>query len=84
MATKNRIHKRTALTGGTASAVDGIDADALTDGDVLFAFVSGTVYFYIYDDNVGGLESSPDLIVPDEEGGSPYSGNGRWVLQTPY
>ena len=73
-------YKKTARTGGTAAALDGIAVAGLVDGDFAFVYVSGLIYFYIYDDDIGGTESDPTIIAPDDVG----AGNGRWVLQTVY
>jgi hypothetical protein len=44
-------------------------------------FVKGTgIYFYIYDESEAGAESSPDIIIPDDNS----SGTGAWVLEYVY
>jgi hypothetical protein len=58
----------TLLTGGTAAA--------LLDGDRAFCAVAGVEYYYVLDDNLGGAESSPRLILPDVNPGTKV-----WVLQ---
>jgi len=70
-------YKKTALTGGGASALDGIASAGLIDGDFAFTFVSGVSWKYIYDDDSGLAESSPFVIAPDDIG----AGSGRWIFQ---
>jgi hypothetical protein len=70
------VYIKTALTGGTTAAVDGIDGDDLLDGDVCHAYVSGVAYQYVLDDDSGATESSPDVIAPDLN-----AGDKRWILQ---
>lgn len=65
----------TALTGGAASALDSVDGDVLLDGDFALITASGFLYIYTLDDDLGGAESSPDVIAPDTN-----PGNKRWVL----
>jgi len=69
--------KKTALTGGGASALDGIDGAGLLDGDFAFVYVSGVAYFYILDDDSAKTESSPYIISPNTN-----AGNKRWILQS--
>jgi len=71
------VYIKTALTGGTTDAVDGIDGDTLLDGDVCHVYVSNVAYQYILDDDSGATESSPDVIAPDLN-----PGDKRWILQT--
>ena len=52
-------YERIALTGGGATALDGIDGAALLDGDFAFCFVSGILYSYILDADSAAAESSP-------------------------
>ena len=81
---------RNCLTGG-GNCLDGIVADAVSDGDGAFVVfdnaVSGYQEFYIYrlDDASGATESSPTVIIPnlDTTGGTTYSGNKRWILLRP-
>lgn len=70
-------YKRTARTGGGASGLDGIAYAGILDGDFAYVFAGGVLYHYVYDDDIAGTESDPDLITPDDSGD-----NGRWVLQT--
>jgi hypothetical protein len=68
---------KTAITGGGASALDGIAYPVLLNLDFAFVGVTNTAYFYIYDANSAAAESSPDTIKPDDAGVN----NGRWILQ---
>lgn len=70
------IYKKTALTGGGATALDGVDGAALVDGNLAFVTYAGVIYNYILDDDSGATESSPDVIAPDTN-----PGNKRWLLQ---
>jgi len=70
------VYKKTALTGGGATALDGVDGAALVDGNLAFVTVSNVIYHYILDDDSGATESSPDVIAPDTN-----PGNKRWLLQ---
>jgi len=73
------VYKKTALTGGTAADLDGINGTGLVDSDMAFVTVAGVLYTYILDDDLGGAESSPNIIAPDTN-----PGNKRWVLQGSY
>lgn len=74
---------KTELTGGGALALDNIDGDdrgdgnALQDSDAAIVMVSTNYYYlYILDDDLAGVEDSPNVIVPDTN-----AGDKRWVLQ---
>jgi len=69
---------KSALTGGGASALDGISGAALLSGDFAFTWVSGVLYFHVYTTS-SAAEASPDIIVPD----TADPGNLRWLLQSP-
>jgi hypothetical protein len=77
------IFNKTALIGGGAGSLDLIDGndrgdgEPLQEGDAAFVTYGGNFYFYILDEDVGGAESSPALIVPDTNAGSK-----RWVQQS--
>lgn len=73
------VYKKTALTGGAAGSLDGIDGAGLLDADMAFVTVAGVIYEYILDDDDGGIESSPSRIIPDAN-----AGNKRWLLQSAY
>jgi len=75
MSTKT-AYEKTALTGGGASALDGIDGAGLLDGDFAFVFASNVLYVYVLDDDSAATEFSPNVIAPDTN-----PGNKRWILQ---
>lgn len=76
----------TCLTGGTTGCLDAIDItnDSIDDGDAGYVKTSSFVYLYHYNSTSGAAESSPDAIAPDNDGGAPYAGNGRWIRITTY
>jgi hypothetical protein len=69
-------YKKLALTGGGATALDGIDGAALVGNELAFVTVSGIIYHYILDASSGAAESSPGIISPDTN-----AGDKRWILQ---
>lgn len=75
MSTSTAYYK-TILTGGGASALDGIDGAALNDKDFAFVMVSNVSYTYQLDADSGVAESSPDVICPNTN-----AGDKRWILQ---
>ena len=70
------VYIKTALTGGAATALDGIDGDNLLDGDVALVLAANIFYVYILDDDSGAAEASPGIIAPDTN-----PGTKRWILQ---
>jgi len=68
----------TALTGGTATALDSVDGDSLVDGDRAYVMAGGNFYPYLLDADSGAAESSPQVIAPDTN-----AGTKRWILQSP-
>ena len=70
-------YKKTAITGGGASALDGIVDAGLLDGDFAFVTVGSAFYIFLYDDDSGLAENSPFVITPDDVG----AGSGRWIMQ---
>lgn len=76
----NTAWARTGLTGGTSTDLDGISYSSLANDDIAFVKVSNVSYEYIFDSSSTLTESSPDVITPDDYGGSP----GRWVIQRVY
>jgi hypothetical protein len=74
---------KTELGGGGAEALDNIDGDdrgdgnPLQDGDGAIVLYAGDYYLYILDDDLAGVEDSPNAIAPDT-----HPGDKRWVLQT--
>lgn len=69
------VYKKTALTGGAASALDSVDGAGLLKDDMAFVTVSNYLYTYILDDANSSAESSPSIISPDTN-----AGTKRWVL----
>jgi hypothetical protein len=67
----------TALTGGTSGCLDKIDGDNLADQDVALVVVQSEQRFYIFslDADLASPESSPDIIMPDNN-----AGDKRWLL----
>jgi len=70
------LYKKTSLTGGGATALDGINGTGLLDGDFAFVMVGNLQYTYQLDDDSGAAESSPNIISPDVN-----AGTKRWILQ---
>ena len=70
-------YKKTGLTGGASTDLDGIDGSSLEDGDFAFVTHEGKLYFYLMDADGGAGESSPDIIVPDNN-----AGTMNWILQS--
>jgi len=69
------VFYRTALTGGAAGSLDGIDGNSLAEGYRCEVEVSGVVYIYWLNASSGAAESSPGIISPDTN-----AGNKRWIL----
>jgi len=69
-------YSKTALTGGTATALDYIDGNLLVDGDIAHVFVSGAYYVYKLNASSSAVEAVPTVIVPDTN-----PGTKRWELQ---
>jgi hypothetical protein len=68
---------KTALTGGGATALDGIVITTpLLTNDFAFVVVGNVATMYNFDATSSAAESSPDVINPDGN-----AGNGRWLLQ---
>jgi len=70
------VYKKLALTGGGATALDGINGAALVGDELAFVTVSDVIYHYILNATSGAAESSPSIIAPDAN-----PGNKRWILQ---
>ncbi len=74
------VYIKTELTGGGASALDGISGTILADGDMAFVNTGGGTdgieYIYILDADSGAAENSPKVISPDNNAGAK-----RWILQ---
>lgn len=71
----SKMYFRQALTGGGASALDGIDGAVLADQDAAFVITDEWSYIYHLDADSDQAESSPQIIAPDIN-----AGNKRWVL----
>lgn len=69
-------YKKSALTGGGATALDGIDGAGLLDGDFAYIMASNALYVYQLDDDLASGERAPEIIVPDSNAGTKC-----WVLQ---
>ena len=70
------VYYRQGLIGSGSTDLDAITAAGLADGDPAFVFDGTDFYCYRLDANSGAVESSPDVIKPDDEGG-----DKRWILQ---
>lgn len=70
------VYKKTARTGGGASALDGIDGNSLVDGSLAFVVETDRYLFYEMDADGGAAESDPYVIVPDAN-----PGTKNWVLK---
>lgn len=68
------IYNARALTGGAATALDGIDGALLADGDRAIVTTSTGEYHFILDADSAVAELSPFYIAPDSNGG-----DKRWV-----
>lgn len=64
---------RSGLTGG-GDSLDGVSSSGLTTGDSALVLAAGKVYTYLYDAADAAVESSPDVIRPDDN-------TGAWTLQ---
>jgi hypothetical protein len=73
----NTLYHFTALTGGTANCLDSIDGGSLIEGDRAFVIVGSAMSVYYIDEDYGGAESSPTVIVPDTN-----AENKRWRKAT--
>lgn len=66
-----------ALTGNTSGSLDSIDGNDLANGDVCQTITATTFYVHYLDASSGAGESSPDVVIPDDNAGSK-----RWILIT--
>lgn len=75
------IFNANSLTGG-GYALDGISSSTYLDtGDIAITGIEGdNVYFHIYDESNSESESSPNIIIPDDNS----SGTGAWELTYAY
>ena len=66
-----KLIKRTSLTGGTDTSLDGIRGVNVDEGDLGLTHTSGgDLYFHCLDADSGQAESSPDYIMPDDAAGA--------------
>jgi hypothetical protein len=67
---------RTALTGGTDGALDNYPVASCETGKPAIVMVLGVGFYpFFYDETEAGAESSPNIIIPDDN----TSGTGAWV-----
>lgn len=71
------LHFKETQTGGAANALDSIDGDGLSDGDIAFVFAGAALYGYRLNATSGATEDSPYVVSPDSN-----AGTKRWILQT--
>jgi hypothetical protein len=73
----NKLYtSRTALTGGAANALDYLDGNVLSDGDIALVSVAGVAYTYRLNASSSDSEAVPYIIAPDAN-----PGTKRWELQ---
>jgi len=72
---------RTGLTGGASGDLDAYPVADCENDKPAHVYIQGTgMYVYIYDESEAGAESSPDIIIPDDNS----SGTGAWKLESLY
>ena len=76
----NTIVECTSLIGGAANSVDSILHGTLANNDIVFATESNVLYVYRYNSTSTAIESSPDVIWPNDAGAN----TGRHILQNVY
>ncbi len=67
---------RTGLTGGGAGDLDNYPVADCETGKIALAVISTGHHIFYYDETESGAESSPNIIIPDDNS----SGTGAWVL----
>jgi len=72
------MFKKTTLTGGGATAVDGISATALVGGELCWATVSNVKHVYQLDPTSGATADGVLIIIPVVG----TVGTKRWILQS--
>ena len=77
----SKVYPAVALTGGGTGALDAIDGNDLSDGDVGIVTTSTHTYIYSLDAASSEAEASPTIIAPDNNGGSAPTAK-RWLLVT--
>ena len=68
-------HGFSGLTGGAGGNLDGIATATITDNDQAWGLDGSTLRWYEYDASSAAAESSPDVIIPDDN----VSGTGAWL-----
>lgn len=69
-----------ALTGGATGALDNVSVTQIANGYTAKVTTSTYTYFYKYDATSASAESSPSVIIPDDN----TSGTGAWILKRAY
>jgi hypothetical protein len=77
MANQNMFYHRTALTGGTAAALDGIDGNDLGAGCWAITMVGGVCRPYLINIASSATADGVDIIAP-----ATNPGTKRWYRQT--
>jgi hypothetical protein len=72
------MFRKTSLTGGGATAVDGISATALVGDELCFTTVSDVLYVYCMNATSGEAANGVDIIIPVVG----TVGDKRWILQS--
>lgn len=71
------VYRKTAIIDAGATALDSISYVGLLAGDLAFVTLGGYKFTYVLDDAIGGAESVPYKIAPNDVGGNAK----RWILQ---
>jgi hypothetical protein len=81
----NKFYGAIALTGGGTGALDKIDGQVLSDGDGAMCVdaTNNVVYFYTLNGSGSDGESSPTVILPDSNPGTPPT-QKQWDLVATY
>ena len=69
-------YKKEAVTGGTATSLDGINGNLLSTGDFAFVMIGNAMHAYQLDATSGATEALPYIVSPDTN-----AGTKRWILQ---
>lgn len=71
----NFIYGAISLTGGGVGALDHINGNDINDSDGAIVFTGSELYLYSCDATSGAIESSPEIISPDDN-----PSTKRWIL----
>lgn len=71
----SNFYGATSLIGGGSKALDSLDGADLVDGDGAIVIIDSISYIYHLDATSGIAESSPNVIIPDNN-----PGTKRWIL----